>query len=243
MVSSLSSSSSSSKNSVYVDGVGDVEIRTSKRAKRLKLAVSARKGAYVVKPRRVSSAAAVRFIQEHEKWLKKHIAKLPERLSLQDGEMFSRTMSLSVVKDSTSDDSRIEEVGSNLELGLKSDSNLNDSDVQELLMKQVVKIWRREAKIYLPKRLEILSTKHDLNFNDVKVKYMHSRWGSCSSQNNINLNIQLMRLRPELIDHVLLHELCHTREHNHSKNFWELFESCESGAKLKTKELKKIDLF
>jgi hypothetical protein len=53
------------------------------------------------------------------------------------------------------------------------------------------------------------------------VKNQKTRWGSCSDKNNINLNINLVRLPDELIDYVILHELVHTRIKNHSHQFWE----------------------
>lgn len=82
------------------------------------------------------------------------------------------------------------------------------------------KYLRKKAKTYLPKRLEEIAQRFGYKYNKVALKFMKSRWGSCSYKNNINLNISLMTLEKELIDYVLLHELVHTVEKNHGEAFW-----------------------
>ncbi len=82
------------------------------------------------------------------------------------------------------------------------------------------KYLRQKAKIYLPKRLEEIAQNFGYKYNSLTLKFMKSRWGSCSYKNNINLNISLVTLESELIDYVLLHELVHTVEKNHSEKFW-----------------------
>ena len=82
------------------------------------------------------------------------------------------------------------------------------------------KYLRKKAKTYLPKRLEEIAQQFGYKYNKVALKFMKSRWGSCSFKNNINLNISLMTLEKELIDYVLLHELVHTVEKNHGEGFW-----------------------
>jgi predicted metal-dependent hydrolase len=77
------------------------------------------------------------------------------------------------------------------------------------------------AKKRLLNRLDELCKKNGLTCNRVKVKNQKTRWGSCSVKNNINLNVNLVRLPEELIDYVILHELIHTKIKNHSKLFWE----------------------
>ncbi len=62
---------------------------------------------------------------------------------------------------------------------------------------------------------------HGFQFNKATVKNQRTLWGSCSPRNNINLNVNLLRLPAELRDYVILHELVHTRHKNHSRAFWQ----------------------
>jgi predicted metal-dependent hydrolase len=85
-------------------------------------------------------------------------------------------------------------------------------------------------KIALP-RLEYYSQKHNLIFNQVRFKAQKTRWGSCSSQNNINLNYLLMMAPMWVIDAVIAHELAHITHKNHSKDFYQLLDSMISTRK------------
>jgi predicted metal-dependent hydrolase len=78
-----------------------------------------------------------------------------------------------------------------------------------------------EAEKLLPNRLRELAEQYGFSFNNVRVKRLKSRWGSCDSHQNITLNSFLIQLPWELIDYVLLHELNHTIHMNHSAAFWD----------------------
>jgi len=87
-----------------------------------------------------------------------------------------------------------------------------------------------------------LAKKHNFNYQKLTIKNTKTRWGSCSFKNNINLSLHLMRLKEELIDYVILHELVHTKVKNHSKEFWMTLDiHCPESKKL-DKELKKYSL-
>jgi predicted metal-dependent hydrolase len=88
-------------------------------------------------------------------------------------------------------------------------------------------------------RLEYFSGKYELSYKKAAFRCQKTRWGSCSGQNNISLNINIAYLPSHLQDYILLHELCHIRYKNHSKAFWEqLDEYCDGRAKKLAKELK-----
>lgn len=111
---------------------------------------------------------------------------------------------------------------------------------QEWLKKVVKNAISEEAKRTLPTRLAVLAERHGLGYNRCSVRDSHTRWGSCSGQGNISLSIYLVLLPDRLIDYVILHELCHTLEMNHSERFWtKLDKLCNSNSREIRNELKK----
>lgn len=84
---------------------------------------------------------------------------------------------------------------------------------------------RKQAQRFLPDRLYDLSQHCKLPYKKVTIRSQRSRWGSCSSTGSINLNDRLMLLPCQQVEYVLIHELCHTRHPNHSKQFWSLVAS------------------
>jgi predicted metal-dependent hydrolase len=102
----------------------------------------------------------------------------------------------------------------------------------------LAKVDKNHARDILIPRLKYLAEKHGFEYNKVALRNQKTRWGSCSSKNNINLNINLVALPQELMDYVLLHELTHTKVKNHSKDFWHHLEKHIPNPKQQNKELR-----
>ncbi len=100
------------------------------------------------------------------------------------------------------------------------------------------KIDRKEAREKLGKRLAELAQEHNFQYNRVSIRNQRTRWGSCSSKDNISLNMKLLHLPDQLIDYILLHELVHTRVKNHSKDFWNELEIVVPNARIIDKQLR-----
>lgn len=115
-------------------------------------------------------------------------------------------------------------------------ANFADEQLQEWLHKVIEEALRRNAKIILPMRLYQLSGEHNLPYKSVKINSSRGRWGSCSARKAINLSYFLVLLPQHLIDYVLLHELCHTREMNHGDRFWALLNSMTDGKAFELRE-------
>jgi hypothetical protein len=81
---------------------------------------------------------------------------------------------------------------------------------------------KREAKFLIPERVRYFSAKLGITYGRIAIRAQRSRWGSCSSKGNLNFNCLLMLTPREVIDSVIVHELCHRKELNHSKAFWAL---------------------
>jgi len=98
------------------------------------------------------------------------------------------------------------------------------------------------AKKKLTSRLHYLAEIHGFTYNKVSIRNQKTRWGSCSSKNNISLNMKLVLLPDGLVDYVLLHELVHTRVHDHSKRFWAELDKYVGDGKAMAKRLRKYSL-
>ena len=74
---------------------------------------------------------------------------------------------------------------------------------------------------YIPERVAYFAGQMGVTYGRITIRNQKTRWGSCSSKGNLNFNCLLMLAPPEVIDYVVVHELCHRKEMNHSKAFWE----------------------
>jgi len=85
----------------------------------------------------------------------------------------------------------------------------------------LLQAWLKDlARVELPPRLEELATAHGFQYRRASIRLQRTRWGSCSSSGTISLNAALLFLSPHLVRHVLIHELCHTLQMDHSARFW-----------------------
>lgn len=102
-----------------------------------------------------------------------------------------------------------------------------------------VKRLRKEARATLPALIAELAAKHGFRYTSLRISSAHTRWGSCSGKNGISLSLFIMLLPQHLREFIILHELCHTRHHNHSKAFHTLLDSLVGGnEKALNRELK-----
>ena len=90
----------------------------------------------------------------------------------------------------------------------------------EALPKLVENFYRYQSQQIIPDKLAYWSKFTGFKYTDLKFKKLKSKWGSCSSTNAITINIFALKLKIELIDYLLIHELCHVKEKNHKQGFW-----------------------
>lgn len=99
------------------------------------------------------------------------------------------------------------------------------------------------ALVLVSERIEFYNKTYNFSFNSIRIKNQRTRWGSCSSKQNLNLNYKIMFLPAKLRDYIIVHELCHLREFNHSKGFWTLVEKTFPNYLEIKRELRKQEIF
>lgn len=84
--------------------------------------------------------------------------------------------------------------------------------------------YKNHSYDFIKKRLDYFNRIYNLKYNKISVRDQKSRFGSCSQKANLNFNYKILFLPKEQADYIIVHELCHLKEFNHSKNFWRLVE-------------------
>lgn len=103
---------------------------------------------------------------------------------------------------------------------LKVQSTIDERSKFEKITFEQVKELADQAVEYIPKRVKYYAEKENFVYNKITIKNLVSRWGSCSTKGNLNFNCLLMLTPDYVIDYIVVHELCHLREMNHSEKFW-----------------------
>ena len=117
-------------------------------------------------------------------------------------------------------------------------TNKQSMNLQLQKKKDLPEIDRKIARKVLCRRIGELAQLHNFTYNRISIRKQKTRWGSCSSKDNINLNMNLLHLPSELMDYILLHELVHTRVKNHSNDFWDELETVVPNARQIDQKLK-----
>ena len=95
-----------------------------------------------------------------------------------------------------------------------------ESVESEYLTNEEIKKLADKALQHIPKRVSYFAKQIGVTYGKITIRNQKTRWGSCSSKGNLNFNCLLMLMPPEVIDYVVVHELCHRKQMNHSKAFW-----------------------
>lgn len=212
-------------DTIELAGIGEVKVRRSANIKFLSIRMAPARGMWVNVPYGVSRRQVEKFLEEKKEWIRQTSAKM--KMYEQDTGVGLKIgaevkTKLHVLKIAATEEGkpgyRIEGNVITLSIPRTTDFSRVENTVQQFLLE----IYALESKQYLPKRVKFYAEKFGFRYARLSFRNNSTNWGSCSHDNNISLNIKLMKLPDEIIDYVILHELCHTVEKNHSASFWNL---------------------
>lgn len=191
--------------------------------RRKTVSISINKDAEVIvkSPKYVSKKYIENFIVSKKEWIEKNLNKVMVnknklRKDFKNGEKFLYLGSQIELFVSDKDFKFVKFDGNNF---IISKNNINNA--KELFYK----FYRKKAKEIILQRIKYYTEKYNFKINNIKISSASTRWGSCSHNNNININWKLIMADLKIMDYVIVHELSHTIEHNHSKDFWKIVEN------------------
>lgn len=204
------------------------KIRHSKRAKRISLRITATQGLEVIVPIRKKIEMGLQFLNQHRDWVLHQIKKmewlfhpnnhdeksLPDKIELK---AIDKTVDI-IYRPIQSTDC--------LSCRVESERIIFYGAINDFstCVPFVIDWSKKQAKIHLKTLLDDCALRYDFSFRKFSVRAQKTRWGSCNSNGDIQLNYKLLFLPAKLVHYILIHELCHTKHLNHSKRFWTMVE-------------------
>lgn len=116
------------------------------------------------------------------------------------------------------------------------------SDLRPVMDKKEHKKEKERARKIIAGRVHHFGDLYGFKFNRIAIRSQRTRWGSCTRDGNLNFNYKLIYLPVEIMDYVIVHELCHLDELNHSKKFWFLVSEIVPNYRELRKELKRVNI-
>jgi len=212
--------------------------RSRKRKRTISLQISDKSELVIAAPYFTPISEINRFVQEKQNWIHKAIQKHKEEAIRNKakeyitGEMFYYLGELFPLETFFEKNER---------KGLVFWGNrfyLNTADAAEKGISYFASWYKKKAKKHFGQRVDFYSHELNLMAKSVKITSANKRWGSCSADNNLSFSFRLIMAPPDIIDYVIVHELMHIKEKNHSAAFWKLIEAFMPGYKTHRRWLK-----
>lgn len=201
-------------------------LKRSARAKYVRLEVKRETGLTVVVPNSYKIGQLPSFLEAKRSWILRYLAKyskvkpLSAERELESGDTIPyRGRDLEVVKQQNckkAEGVRLKQNKLIVSLGLEN----NRLDLA------LERWYRIQAAKLIKERADTLSARLGLTYNRITIRGQKTRWGSCSCKGNLSFNWRLMMAPEPVIDYVIIHELAHIKEMNHTKRFWALVAEC-----------------
>lgn len=219
-------------------------IKQSRRAKNLRITVTDR-GVDVIIPMGITLADATRFVESKKEWILKKTREIglfkresAGQKEFSGGEEFlflGRKLYLLVVQS----DRKNTGVSVESDHIIVSVSNSLEANTRKSVIQKALEDWYRDqARKLITERLKFYQKILGVEYNSINIRDQKTRWGSCSGRKNLSFNWRLIMSPQEVLDYVVVHELCHLIHMNHSKKFWQAVETIVPQYKIRKKWLK-----
>lgn len=216
---------------------GKITIRRSSRATQVRIRVAPDGTLRASLPLHAPTLLIKHLLRTSRNELRTILAQAKPEYKYENGMQIGKSHTL-IVQISNDSTSSVKRHGQQIIVKLSRHIQLNEPDITRQIRETIIKALRIEAKSYLPKRLSFLAQKYSFNYERTRFSHASGRWGSCSSNGTVSLNIALMKLPFELIDYIIIHELSHTKQMNHSPIFWTLVAQADPNYKAHRRALK-----
>lgn len=195
--------------------------RTHPRAKSLKITLTQSGEVIVTTPRLTPNFIIKKFVKDHRDWIEKNQQKIHSRPQFGQTKDTVQIFGKTYYKEIAPADSQ-----QNQKIGVTiQDQKIIIAPVSQTpssIKKSLDLFLRTTAEKYISLKTKELSIKMDLEYKQIFYKQQKTRWGSCSSQKNLNFNWRLVHAPPKVINYVIIHELAHLKHLDHSSAFWNL---------------------
>lgn len=182
------------------------------------------------------------ILEKHKKWIKQNFKKVKEQVSVSRQNFLEEGYEYSILGEKYKLIYRVNNENkffifaenNNLVISQPQKGKLTKSEIK----KELISYFRIVARKYLSERTEYFTEKANLKFRKIFIKNQKTKWGSCSSEKNLNYNWHLIFAPLDVIDYVVIHEISHLKYMNHSKTFWNLVEKFDPDYKVRMKWLR-----
>lgn len=226
-------------------------IRSKTRTKSIQISINKFKQVTVKAPFKTSKAQIKNFISEHKTWITKTLNKIPNitQKTFTEGKEFlllGKPYPLMFIKGGSlfRGDPYKTPIVSHKKCKLTIVDNCfylyykTQTPAQPDIKNLFVKFYKQFGLNYATTTSEHYANLINKKYNKITIKNVSTRWGSCSSKNNLNYNLRLFMAPIEVVNYVIAHEVAHLKHQNHSKKFWECVQSIYPTYKIQKKWLR-----
>jgi len=219
---------------IEINGISyKYEMQKYESARNIKIKINKEGIIKVSLPNYIPFLMARKFVRNNREWITKKI----DALKFQKNKYYYLGNNIDLIKKEYINNKNLKYILENDKLIVQK--NISDEFSDDELFFEWLKI---QAENYIPNRVQKLAKQYNFEYKKLQLKNLNSRWGSCSIKKILSFNIKLMYFNHKVIDYVIVHELCHLKEMNHSAKFWKLVQNIIPNYNIYRKELNKIIL-